>query len=121
MWGLNQYICQIINRCIKYKKKKHNNNYLIVNDIWMWRRVERIDGLEDVMCQIGQVDNGISHHGLHVGCTSHQEREWSVLWACRRGWCAAVVLFEDCTALITSKYTMLFSEYNGQTELSELG
>lgn len=52
---------------------------LIVNNVRMWRGVERIDGLQDVMCQVGQVHNRISHHCFYTGSTSHKKRNGRML------------------------------------------
>lgn len=45
----------------------------------MRRRVQSNDGLQDVMSQVGQVDDGISHHCFDVGCARHQEWKGGLL------------------------------------------
>ncbi len=70
-------------------------NYLIVDDIGMWRGVERIDGLQDVMSQVGQVDDGIGHHCLYVGRASHQKRDRGLLRTWRHRWLDGVFLWGE--------------------------
>lgn len=50
-------------------------SHLVGNNIWMWRRIECTDGLQDVVSQVGQIDKWIGHHRLYIGCTSHQKRD----------------------------------------------
>lgn len=45
--------------------------HLIVNNVRMRRRVQGIDGLQDVVSQISQVYNGTGYNCLHTGCASH--------------------------------------------------
>lgn len=68
--------------------------YLIVDHIRMWRRVERIDGLQDVVSQVGQVDEGIGDHSLYVGGARHQEGDGSWLTT-RNHWLGGVILLGE--------------------------
>lgn len=44
---------------------------LVVNDVRMRRRVQGVDGLQDVVRQVGQIHDGIGHHCLDIGSAGH--------------------------------------------------
>lgn len=69
--------------------------HLIVNHIRMRRRVEGIDGPQDVLGQIGQVDDGVGDHRLYVGCARHQERNGCRLTTWRHRRLSGVILLEE--------------------------
>lgn len=48
--------------------------YLVVDDIRVGRGVQGINGVKDVMCQVGQVNYGIGNHCFRAGCAGQQER-----------------------------------------------
>lgn len=58
----------------------------------MRRRIECINGLQDVMSQVGQVDDGIGHHCFDVGCASHQKRDRGLLTKWRHSCLDGVIL-----------------------------
>lgn len=52
---------------------------LVVDDVWVWRGVQCVDGVQDVVGEVGQMDNGVGHHCLGTGSAGQQERNGGVV------------------------------------------
>lgn len=50
-------------------------SYLVVHHIWVWRRVQSVDGVQDIVSQIAQVHYGIGHHSF--GASGPGQQQWN--------------------------------------------
>ena len=47
--------------------------------VWVWWGVQCIDGVQDIVGEVGQMDDGVGHHRFSAGSARQQEWDGAVV------------------------------------------